>query len=228
MPILYLLVGQKFHSGFSVRCRGKTYTIFGPPSTYLGYGFALNLLSSSGASQVALEVKNPPASAGDLRCRFDPWVGKIPCRRAWQPTPVFLRGESHGQRSLAGCSPRGCEGSDAPEHTHLLPAVLPWHSRGLVACTSKPFQSLLSIRLQSRFHMLSVCYSNTPLLSTKIYIRLDSLPEQSTGSEPSARDYMKPEFHPHRLCLQVQPVTLRASTHAFGRGHKHLIHNNHL
>ena len=36
------------------------------------------------------------------RCRFDPWVGKIPCRRAWQPTPVFLPGESNGQRSLMG------------------------------------------------------------------------------------------------------------------------------
>ena len=34
------------------------------------------------------------------RCRFDPWVGKIPWRRAQQPTPVFLPGESHGQRSL--------------------------------------------------------------------------------------------------------------------------------
>ena len=34
------------------------------------------------------------------RCGFDPWVGKIPWRRAWQPTPVFLPGESHGQRSL--------------------------------------------------------------------------------------------------------------------------------
>ena len=48
------------------------------------------------ASQVVLVVKNPPASAGDLRCRFDPWVGKIPCRRAWQPAPVFLPGEFHG------------------------------------------------------------------------------------------------------------------------------------
>ena len=36
------------------------------------------------------------------RCRFDPWVGKIPWRRAWQPTLVFLPGESHGQRSLVG------------------------------------------------------------------------------------------------------------------------------
>ena len=34
------------------------------------------------------------------RCRFDSWVGKIPWRRKWQPTPVFTPGESHGQRSL--------------------------------------------------------------------------------------------------------------------------------
>ena len=39
------------------------------------------------------------------RLRFDPWVGQIPWRRAWQPTPVFLPGESHGQKSLAGHSP---------------------------------------------------------------------------------------------------------------------------
>jgi len=35
---------------------------------------------------------------------FNPWVGKIPWRRAWQPAPVFLLGESHGQRGLAGYS----------------------------------------------------------------------------------------------------------------------------
>jgi len=46
-------------------------------------------------------VKNPPVNAGDFkRCRFDPWLGKIPRKGAWQPTPVFLPGESHGQRSL--------------------------------------------------------------------------------------------------------------------------------
>ena len=48
-------------------------------------------------------VKNLPNNAGDIRDRLDPWVGKIPWKRAWQPTPVFLPGESHGQRSLAGC-----------------------------------------------------------------------------------------------------------------------------
>ena len=39
------------------------------------------------------------------RCWFNPRVGKIPCSRAWQPTPLFLAGESCGQRSLAGYSP---------------------------------------------------------------------------------------------------------------------------
>jgi len=53
---------------------------------------------------VVLVEKNLPANAG---CGFDPWVGKIPWRRAWQPTPVFFPGESHRQRSLAGYSPWG-------------------------------------------------------------------------------------------------------------------------
>ena len=41
------------------------------------------------------------------RFGFDPWAGKIAWRRKWPPTPVFLPGESHGQRSLVGSSPRG-------------------------------------------------------------------------------------------------------------------------
>ena len=60
-----------------------------------------------------------------LQCRrpgFDPWVGKIPWRRRWQPTPVFLPGESHGQRSLVGYSLRDRKESDTTErlHTHSL------------------------------------------------------------------------------------------------------------
>ena len=48
-------------------------------------------------------------------------MGKIPWRRAWQPTPAFLPGEPHGQRSLVGCSPQGCKEPDSSEqltHTH--------------------------------------------------------------------------------------------------------------
>ena len=46
---------------------------------------------------------------------FDPWVGKIPWRREWQPTPVFLPGEFHGQRSLVGYSSWGQKESDTTE-----------------------------------------------------------------------------------------------------------------
>ena len=48
-----------------------------------------------GAFQVALVANNPPANEGNMRHGFDPWMGKIPWRRAWQPTPVFLPGEEY-------------------------------------------------------------------------------------------------------------------------------------
>ena len=60
-----------------------------------------------------------------MQCRrhkrrgFDPWVGKIPWRRKWQPTPVFLPGKSYGQGSLAGYSPWGCTDSDMTEQLTL-------------------------------------------------------------------------------------------------------------
>ena len=50
--------------------------------------------------------KEPTCQCSRLsRLGFDPWVGKIPWKKTWQPTPVFLPGESHGQTNLAGCSP---------------------------------------------------------------------------------------------------------------------------
>ena len=58
------------------------------------------------ASLIAQLVKNLPAM---LRPWFDSWVGKICWRRERLPTPVFLPGECHGQRSLAGCSPWVCK-----------------------------------------------------------------------------------------------------------------------
>jgi len=51
---------------------------------------------------------------------FDSWVGKIPWRRKWQPTPVFLPGKFHGQRNLAGYSPWDCKESDMTEQLTLL------------------------------------------------------------------------------------------------------------
>ena len=56
-----------------------------------------------------------PACLQCGRPRFDPSVGKIPWRRKWHPTPVFLPGESHGWRSLVGYSPWGLKESDTTE-----------------------------------------------------------------------------------------------------------------
>ena len=62
----------------------------------------------SGAFLLAQTVKNLPAVQ-------ETWLGKIPWRREWQPTPIFLPGEFHGQRSLAGYSPWGHRQSDRTE-----------------------------------------------------------------------------------------------------------------
>ena len=76
-------------------------------------------------------------SAGkESACRpgFDLWVGKIPWRRAWHCTPVFLPGESHGQRSLVGSSPWGHKGSDTTERLSTQPSSSEW-----VACFNLGF-----------------------------------------------------------------------------------------
>ena len=78
------------------------------------------------SSSVAQWYKNLPAMQETLRRpRFNPWVRKIPWRRKWQPTAVFLSGKSHRQRSLVGYSPWSCKELDMTEqlnhtHTHTL------------------------------------------------------------------------------------------------------------
>ena len=103
---------QKSHSSLRSSCRimcvhilirnGKVYFLSRSNEIELPYNFK--------ASQVVLVIKNLLE-----RCWFHLWVGKIPWRRAWQPTPVFLPGEPLGQRSLAGYSPRGLKESDMIE-----------------------------------------------------------------------------------------------------------------
>ena len=101
--------------------------------TYLGKYCFMSVCVSfiPGAQQVVLVVKNPPANAGDRRRRFDPWVGQIPWRRAWQPTPVFLPGESQGQGSPVGCRLWGRTESDMTEVTQLYLQVFEPHTSAL-------------------------------------------------------------------------------------------------
>ena len=63
--------------------------------------------------EISLDERQPRWLKGkEFACRpFDPWVGKIPWRRKWQPTPVLLPGESHELRSLVGYSPWVCKES---------------------------------------------------------------------------------------------------------------------
>ena len=67
-------------------------------------------------SVIAESVKNPPAMQETW---VDSGVWKIPWRRKWQPTPVFLPGKSHGQRRLVGNSPWGRKDSDMTERLTL-------------------------------------------------------------------------------------------------------------
>ena len=63
-------------------------------------------------------------SLGPLPCGFDPWVGKIPWRRARQPTPVFFPVESPRQRSPVGCNPCGIKESGLTAHTWARPSLV--------------------------------------------------------------------------------------------------------
>ena len=73
---------------------------------------------SSSVNGVPWWLSDKESSSQCRRQEFDPWTGKSPWRRKWQPTPVFLPGKSHGQRSLMGYSPWGRKESDTPEHAH--------------------------------------------------------------------------------------------------------------
>ena len=65
-------------------------------------------------------VKNSPVNARGAGCGFYTWVRKIPRRKKWQPTPVFLPGESLGPRSLVGYSPWDHKELDMTERLTLL------------------------------------------------------------------------------------------------------------
>ena len=106
------------------------------------------------------------------RCGFDPWVGKIPWRRSWQPTPVFLPGESHGQRSLAGYGPWSHEELDTIEVTKharkrggrrevalgTIYQDFQWHHQGTLALCRSSFL-LSSCSLPGGVEMPAMCFT---------------------------------------------------------------------
>ena len=66
------------------------------------------------------------------RCGFDPWVGKMPWRRKWQPTPVFLPGKFHGHKGLAGYSPWSYKESNMTERVNAYHIAMRSHCHSLI------------------------------------------------------------------------------------------------
>ena len=120
------------------------------------------------ASLVSQMIKNLPAVQGTW---VNPWIGKIPWRREWQPTSVFLPEKSLGQRSLAGYSPHVHKESDTTEEqnapTHSVQSLspvwffaIPWtvaHQASLSITTSWSLLKLLSIMLVMPSSHLILC-----------------------------------------------------------------------
>ena len=95
------------------------------------------------------------------RPRFSPWIGKIPWRRKWQPTPVFLSEKSHGQRSLVCYSPWGQKESDLTECLSTVMFNIVLDVRG----EHDEHQLRRTLRAWSR-HMDSSFCSGAPVHST--------------------------------------------------------------
>ena len=134
------------------------------------------------------------------RREFDPWVRKIPRRRAWQPTPVFLPGESHGQRNLVGYSPQGRKESDTTEatwHTHM-------HSNNKTSWKSfhsSPTNLLYSLYLRLDIYIYSVEYINFEI---QIYLFTIHCQSQIISDEPLSQTVL--QEHPCTfffVCSQI-------------------------
>ena len=116
-----------------------------------------------------------------LRCRrlgFEPWVGKIPWRRKWLPTPVFLPGKSHGQRILMGYCSWGCKVSDMTEAI-FTSLHLKWHSPAPYLLNCAPHVSSVNDDYDyfPNFYKENVYFYNKALISL-----FNKLPARLEGS----------------------------------------------
>ena len=132
-------------------------------------------------------VKNLPVNARRCRrCGFDPWVGKIPWRRPWQPILVFFSGESHGQKSLVDYSSQGCKELDMTEHACIYNTISHHHSHFSYSSTCLLINWKISPRssdntLMALPHLSS---SSTPLAA--VSTRYWSLSPPGTGEPTDA------------------------------------------
>ena len=103
---VFSMMGLILHDAFPAHFQTLSLPFYSPfVDPFFLFLFAYRMLFSRGFTG---DTHGKEATCQCRRCKkgaFDPWVGKIPWTRAWQSTPIFLPGESHGQRSLAGYRP---------------------------------------------------------------------------------------------------------------------------
>ena len=109
---------------------------------------------------MVLVVRNQFANAGKCeRCErlgFNPWVRKIPWSRKWQPTPVFLPGESYGQRSLVGYSPWGRKELDMTVSVCVHPHVpAPARTRTRTRTHAQAHTHTLQVKVYRKIHCVN-------------------------------------------------------------------------
>ena len=130
--------------------------------------------------KASLVLSSKESACQCRRCRFDPRCGKIPQRRKWQPTPIFLPEKSHRQRSLAGYSPRGYKrvGHDLATEQQCFPEPSFLHFSFLIIDYSLVLFLLLNCKLLNARDPLSIPSSPclTPTCLAVGHLEFDSAP----------------------------------------------------
>ena len=134
---------------------------------------SMTVFWGGGASQVRLSGRE--SSCQCWRHRFNPWTGKIPWRRRWQPTPVFLPGKPHGQRGLAGCSPRGWRSQTGPSAAQRHGR---FYARGGVEWVRQGLFGAQTLNI----HHLSLCRKKIYWPCFQAKPTADHIPEKSQSS----------------------------------------------
>ena len=109
------------------------------------------------------------------RLHFNPWVWMIPWRRAWQPTPVYLPGESHGQRNLVGYSPQGHKESEMTEVAKQTAKSNSSFQHGTkILCMLKCKWFIISILTFFSFFSFwdASCFSGAPCIESSVHCKL--------------------------------------------------------
>ena len=176
LGFVMICVGSKTHYLQGLTSRGAQVTVM------LGEHVNTTSLKGLGFSRGASGKESACQCREQKRRGFNPWVRKVPWRRAWQPTPVFLPGKSHRQRSLMGYSSCSHKESDTTErtrtHTHTHT-----HTKGSpIFHQNKKVMPFLFVRSLVLSFMAVLLYSKASILKTGCF-SLDLMPVIGHGCE---------------------------------------------